>query len=89
MALSIALLGMGLLCSSAPWEQLDSNGYSLRDLGYAPIWSHEFSRIPGAQVDAEELFLYAIVIVFIAAVAGLCTYIIYGPPWWRQSKGGP
>jgi hypothetical protein len=81
----IALMGMGLLCYSAPWHQMDSDGAEIRSLGYAPSWSREFSRTPGAQVDFEEFFLFAIVILFIAFVAGLCTYIIHGSPWWRRS----
>jgi len=84
-ALSIALIGMGLLCYSTPWQQLDSNDDRIRTLGYAPIWSHEFSRMPGAQVDSDQFALYAIVILFVAVVAGLCAYIIFGPPWWRRA----
>jgi hypothetical protein len=82
-ALSIALVGMGLLCYSTPWQQVDSNGDRIQTLGYAPVWSHEYSRIAGAQVDSDQFALYAIVILVVALVAGLCAYIIYGPPWWR------
>jgi ABC-type multidrug transport system permease subunit len=85
-ALSIALIGMGLLCYSTPWQQVDSNdGGIYQTLGYAPVWSHEFSGIPGAQVDSDQFALYAIVILVVAVVAGLCAYIIYGPPWWRRA----
>jgi hypothetical protein len=86
MAVLVALIGMGLLCYSAPWHQVDADGAEIRSLGYAPSWSSEFNYTPGAKVDSEEFFLFAIVIFFVAFVAGLCTYIIYGPPWWRRAN---
>jgi len=83
-ALALAFIGMALLCYSSPWEQVDANGDSIRTLGYAPIWTHEFNQTAGARVDSDEFALYAIVIWVVAIVAGLCTYIIYGPPFWRR-----
>jgi hypothetical protein len=84
-SLSLAIIGIGLLCCSSPWQQVDSSDTGIyRTLGYAPIWSHQFAQIKGAQIDSEEFTVCAIVILVVAIVGGICAYILYGPPWWRR-----
>lgn len=87
-AFSTAAVGMILISSSAPWQQVDPADTSevYRDLGYAPIWTDRFRLVPGAQVDTMQFTLYAIVVIVVAIMAGVCAYIALGTPWWRQTR---
>jgi len=87
-AFSTALLGTMLLCASAPWQQVDPTDSTVvyKALGYAPIWTQQFREIQGAQIDADQLTLYAIVVLVIAALAGFAAYITLGTPWWRRRR---
>ena len=93
-AIAILLLtacaGAALVCSSAPWQQASRSTrpppLSGNTLGYAPVWSHKFLKnIAGAQiVDSDQFAVYLAVVFILAVVAGICAYIILGPPWWRR-----
>jgi hypothetical protein len=62
----LALAAMVFLCFCTPWEQVHPTIANLtRPLGCAPLWSHKFANIPGAQVDARLLGIY-----FALALAG-------------------
>ena len=54
------LAGWALLCIFAPWRQVHPSNAALgHALSRAPIWSHIYDGVPGARVDAIELFLEA------------------------------
>lgn len=61
LAVPLALASMVFLCFCAPWEQVHPTIASLsQPLGCAPLWSHRYAGIPGAQVDARLLAIYLV-----------------------------
>jgi hypothetical protein len=61
----------GLASVWAPWERVHPVDASLREaLGYAPLWSHKFSEVPGAHIDwsAFAINLSVIWVVCLAAI---------------------
>lgn len=66
--LAIALLGLLLVASYAPW--VSPNGYDVSHpvlIGRAPLWSRQFRLREGAKVEWGEEGLYMVVILGLAA----------------------
>ena len=61
----------GLASVWAPWERVHPTDASLHEaLGYAPLWSHQFSGVPGSRVDWQALVInFAVIwVVSLAAI---------------------
>jgi Na+/H+-dicarboxylate symporter len=80
---SVALLmGLAVLCCFAPWTSTSPASAAPHNaLGYAAIWSAQFSKVPGARVDAGAFAMLAGVVAFFAVVIGGAAY------FFRNKRG--
>lgn len=65
-AISVAVVGLLLLCVWSPWHQVQPGMQSAAPMPRAPIWSH--SDLPGASVNAGQWLLEAVMILVIAGL---------------------
>jgi len=65
-AVSIAVIGLLLLCVWSPWHQVQPGAHNAVPMPRAPIWSH--SDLPGASVNAGKWLLEAAIILVIAGL---------------------
>jgi hypothetical protein len=78
---TLLLFGLGLaaLLFRAPWTLTPpGSGYTNVFLGFAPVMSQQFGRIPGARVDWGAFTLIAGGIGFFAIVIGGSAYFFRG-----------
>ena len=72
-------LGLVILCFYAPWTPTPvGSPYTHDGLGYAPLWSATFARVPGARVDWSAFTLIAGAIGFFSIVIGAAAYFFRG-----------
>ena len=72
-------LGMLIVCFHAPWTTTPAGSSAAHTfLGYAPVWSTQFTGIPGARVDSGGVALLAGVVAFFSIVLGACAYFFRG-----------
>jgi hypothetical protein len=81
---ALMILGLLILCVYAPWTQPEAGGNLHTTIGYAPVWSSAYARIPAAHVDWGGAFAaYAAGIVFFSIVLGAIVY------FFRDKRGKP
>jgi hypothetical protein len=69
--------GWALLCVFAPWRQVHPSNVALvLSLARAPLWTHDYDGLPGAQLDISELFVEATLIL---VVCGLLLAAVRSP----------
>ncbi len=72
-------LGVAALLFRAPWTLTPpESGYTNVFLGFAPVMSEQFRRIPGARVDWGAFTLMAGAVGFFAIVIGGSAYFFRG-----------
>jgi hypothetical protein len=72
-------IGLVILCFYAPWTPTPAGSPYMHDaLGYAPLWSTKFSRVPGARVDWAAFTLMAGAVGFFSIVIGAAAYFFRG-----------
>ena len=77
--LLIFALGVAVLLFRAPWTITPpESGYTNVFLGYAPVMSAKFGRLPGARVDWGAFTLLAGGVGFFAIVIGASAYFFRG-----------
>ena len=77
----LALAGIVFLCFCSPWQQVNPTIANLvRPLGCAPLWSHKFANIPGAQVDARLLGIYFALALVGSFAVGFLAYFFSERP---------
>jgi hypothetical protein len=76
------LIGLAVLCCFAPWTSTPTASAAPHNaLGYAAIWSAQFSEVPGARVDGGAFAMLAGVVAFFAVVIGGAAY------FFRDKRG--
>jgi hypothetical protein len=74
------VVGMILVCSYAPWTSAMVGSSGVRSsLGYAPLWSTQFTGVPGAHIDIGPF-------VFLSAVVAFFSIVIGGSAYFFRSK---
>ena len=69
------IIGMLIVCLHAPWTTTPAGSAATHSFaGYAPVWSTQFSGVPGARVDVGGVALLAGVVAFFSIVLGGCAY---------------
>ncbi|MGC0771427.1 MAG: hypothetical protein WB543_00720 [Candidatus Acidiferrum sp.] len=69
------LIGLALLSCFAPWTTTPAGSSAQHNsLGYAAIWSHRFTALPGAKVDPGAFAMLAGVVLFFAIAIGGSAY---------------
>jgi hypothetical protein len=75
-------IGMALLCCFAPWTTTPAGSALAHDaIGYAPIWSQQFSATPGARVDYGAFALLSAAVAFFSIVIAGATF------FFRDNRG--
>lgn len=66
------VIGMALSGCFAPWTTTHAgSAFAYDAIGYAPIWSQQFSAVPGARVDYGTFALLSGAVAFFSiAIAG-------------------
>ena len=76
------LIGLALLSCFAPWTTTPAGSSAQHNsLGYAAIWSHRFTALPGARVDPGAFAMLAGVVLFFAIAIGGSAY------FFRNKRG--
>jgi hypothetical protein len=76
-------LGLVVLSFRAPWTLTPpESGYTNVFLGFAPVMSEKFGKIPGARVDWGSFTL-------IAGCMGFFAIVIGGSAYFFRGKRGP
>src|SRR5271168_829846 len=66
---ALFVLGLAMISFVAPWTSTPVATSGPRNLlGYAPLWSGQFSAVPGARVDFGGFAILACVVAFFAII---------------------
>ena len=73
------ILGMLIVSFHAPWTSTPAGSPDVHNLlGYAPVWSSQFSGVPGSRMDTGGVALLAGVVAFFSVVLGGSAYFFRG-----------
>jgi hypothetical protein len=76
------LIGLALLACFAPWTTTPPDTPAAHNaLAYAPIWSQEFTTVPGARIDPGAFALLAGALAFFSIVIGASAF------FFRDDRG--
>lgn len=78
-ALLCFLLGMLIVCFYAPWTSTPAGSPGTHSsLGFAPVWSTQFTSVPGARIDGGGIGILTAVVAFFSIVIGASAYFFRG-----------
>jgi hypothetical protein len=81
-ALFVFVIGLAVLCGFAPWTSTPAGSSAPHNtLGFAAVWSQQFSSIPGARIDSVAFAIIAGVVAFFSVVIGGAAY------FFRNQRG--
>lgn len=81
-ALFVFVIGLAFLCGFAPWTSTPASSPGPHNtLGFAAVWSQQFSAVPGARMDFGAFAIMAVVVAFFSVVIGGAAY------FFRNKRG--
>jgi|SRR5580704_5761575 hypothetical protein len=81
--LFVFVIGLAILCGFAPWTSTPAGSSAPHNtLGFAAVWSQQFSSVPGARMDPGAFAIMSVVVAFFSVVIG-------GAAYFFRNKRGP